>query len=142
MCHKSFQNAYISAQGWTLSPRDVRRLSKLLGDKKAEGLACGFNCGSPLSVGPAPGSYYIYGRANDPVFPPEDRIDYLMPSEEFHYSVNQYRCADLKALEQKLLQFPAGSTFSVAHTGSLVDGHGDWANIGAFLRTHGYSWKD
>ena len=95
-----------------------------------------------MSVGLAPSNYYIYGRVNDPVFPVEARIDYLMPMESFHYSVNQYRCANLKALEQKLLQFPPGSTFSVAHTGSLLDGHGDWINISTFLKSHGYSFRD
>jgi hypothetical protein len=136
------REAYVNARGWTLSPEDVNRLSKLIGDKKSEGLACAFSCGSQLSIGPAPGSYYIYGRVNDPVFPIDGRIDYLMPTEEFRYSVNQYRCADLKALEQKLLQFPAGSTFSVAHTGSLLDEEGDWTSISAFLRRHGYSFRD
>jgi len=95
-----------------------------------------------LSVGPAPGEYYIYGRFNEPVFPPESRIDCLMPAEQFHYSVNQYQCADLKSLEQKLLQFPAGSSFRVAHTGSLLDGNGDWTEIGAFLESHGYSFSN
>ncbi len=133
---------YVDAQGWTLSPEDVSSLSKLIGDKKRDGLACRFSCGSSLRVGPAPGSYSIYGRVNDPVFPVESRIDYLMPAEPFHYSINQYRCADLKALEKKLLQFPAGSTFSVAHTGSLQDGRGDWTNIRAFLKSHGYAFRD
>jgi hypothetical protein len=134
--------AYVNARGWTLSPEDVDSLSKLIGDKKREGLACTFSCGSPLSVGPAPGSYYIYGRVNDPVFPVESRIDYLTPLESFHYSVNQYRCADLKTLKQKLLQFPAGSTFSIAHTGALHDEMGDWNNISAFLKSHGYSFRN
>jgi hypothetical protein len=135
-------NAYVNAQGWTLSLEDVNNLSKSIGEKKREGLACTFSCGSQLSVGPGPGNYYIYGRANDPVFPAENRIDYLMPTEPFHYSVNQYRCADLKSLEQKLLQFPAGSTFSIAHTGDLHDGKGDWTNISAFLKSHGYLFRE
>ncbi len=49
--------AYVYAHGWTLSPGDVDRLSKLIGDKNREGLACTFSCGSPLSVGPAPGQF-------------------------------------------------------------------------------------
>ena len=134
--------AYVNAQGWTLSPEDVDSLSKLMDDKKRERLACTFSCGSQLSIGPAPGNYYIYGRVNDPVFPVDARIDYLMPTEPFHYSVDQYRCANLEALEQKLLQFPAGSTFSIAHTGDLHDGQGDWTNISAFLKRHGYSFKN
>ena len=134
--------AYVHAHGWTLSPGDVDRLSKLIDDKNREGLACTFHCGSPLSVGPEPGNFSIFGRVNDPVFPVDDRIDYLMPMEPFQYSINQYRCRDLKALEQKLLQFPAGSTFSVAHTGSVPDAEGDWTSISAFLKSHGYSFMD
>ena len=134
--------AYVNAQGWTLSPKDVNGLSTLIGNTESEGLACTFSCGSQVSVGPAPGNFNIYGRGNEPVFPVADRIDYLMPTQPFHYSVNQYRCADLKALEQKLLQFPAGSTFSIAHTGDLLDGERDWTNISAFLKSHGYALRN
>ena len=133
----SLIQAYTKADGWTLSPEDARNLSELLGDENTKGLACTFNCGSQVSVGPAPGSYYIYGRVNDPVYPPEHRIDYLTPTEPFQYQINQYGCRDLKSLEQKLLQFPAGSKFSFANTGSGQD-VGDWAAISAFLQSHGY----
>jgi hypothetical protein len=136
------RQAYVNAQGWTLAPEDVDNLSKLMGEKDLHGFACQFSCGCQISIGPAAGTYYIYGRVNDPVYPLQDRIDYLMPEEPFHYSVNQYSCADLKALEQKLLQFPAGSIFGVAHTGSLQDGNGDWTEIGAFLKSHGYSFRN
>jgi len=61
--------AYARAQGWTLSPEDVLNLRNLMGDKETAGLACTFSCGSQESVGPTPGSYYIYGKVNDPVFP-------------------------------------------------------------------------
>jgi len=134
--------AYTRAQGWTLSPEDVLKLKELLGDKETAGLACTFNCGSQESVGPAPDSYYIYGKVNEPVYPTQDRTDYLMPTEPYRYSINQYQCADLKSLKQKLQQFPAGSTFSVAHTGSLLDSWGDWTTIGEFLRSHGYSFRN
>lgn len=134
--------AYTRAQGWTLSPEDVLNLRKLLGDKETAGLACMFSCGSQESVGSAPDSYSIYGKVNDPVYPSEDRTDYLMPTEPYHYSIKQYQCADLKSLEQKVLQFPAGSTFSVAHTGGLLDGWGDSTAIGEFLRSHGYSFRN
>jgi hypothetical protein len=135
-------HAYVNAHGWTLSPEDEDRLSKLIGDKNREGLACTFHCGSPLSVGPAASNFNIVGRANEPVFPVDDRIDYLTPMEPFQYSINQYLCKDLKALEQKLLQFPAGSTFSVAHSGSLPDAEGNWTNVSGFLKTHGYAFKN
>jgi hypothetical protein len=134
--------AYVNAQGWTLSPEDVSSLSKLIGDKRTEALACTFSCGSSLSVEPSPGSYYIYGHVNHQEFRVEDRIDYLRPAEPFQYSVNQYRCADLKTLKQKLMQFPAGSTFRIAHTGDIDDGKGDWTNISAFLKSRGYSFRN
>jgi hypothetical protein len=135
-------DAFVTAHGWTLSPKDVDNLSNLIGKDESERLACSFSCGGQISIGPAPDNFLIYGRVNDPVFPAEARIDYLMPTESFYYSVNQYRCADLKALEQKLLQFPRGSTFSVAHTGSVPDGKGDWTNVSEFLRSHGYSFRN
>jgi hypothetical protein len=131
------RGAYVNAHGWTLSPEDVRKLSELLGARKTEGLACTFSCSSQLSVGHEPGNYYVYGRVNDPVYPPQSRVDYLMPTEPYVYQVNQYGCRDLKNLEQKLLQFPAGSKFSFAYTGSGQD-VGDWAAISGFLRSHGY----
>jgi hypothetical protein len=130
-------DAYVNAQGWMLSPEDVDRLAKLIGDEKAKDLSCRFSCGSPVSVGPGPGNYYIYGRVQDPVFPSEARIDYLMSEEPFHYSVNQYGCDRMEMLKQKLLQFPAGSTFRFANTGSGLD-VGDWTEISMFLRSHGY----
>ncbi len=133
--------AYANAQGWTLTPEDLDRLSKLIGDRKSKDLAGTFSCGSSISVGPAPANYVIHRRANDPVFPLDSRIDYLMPTEQFQYSVNQYRCANLKSLEQKLLQFPASSTFSFADTENGLD-QGDWTTISAFLRSHGYSIRD
>jgi len=133
--------AYERAQAWTLSPEDVGSLSGLIGEKKTEQLACTFSCGSQLSVGPAPGTYTIYSHATDRVFAPEYRIDYLLSTEPSQYSVNQYRCGTLKALKQKLLQFPAGSTFSFAHTGSGFD-QGNSTAISAFLRSHGYSVKN
>jgi hypothetical protein len=134
--------AFVNAHGWTLSPQDVDNLSKLIGKDEVERLACQFSCGGQISVGPSAGNFLIYGRVNDPVFPVEARIDYLMPEESIHYSINQYRCADLRALQQKLLQFPAGSSFSVAHTASLVDEVGNWPNISEFLKKHGYSFKN
>ena len=112
-------------------------LSKLIGENETGEIACRFSCGSQLGIGPVPGNFFIYGRIADPVYPSEARLDYLLPTEPFQYSVNQYRCADLKALKHKLLQFPAGSTFSIAHTGSGFDA-GDWPAIRSFLQSKGY----
>ena len=129
--------AYFHAHGWVLSPEDVRTLSELLGNKATEGLACTFHCGGEISVGPAPATYLIYGRVNSPVYAPDSRVDYLMPAEPYQYQVNQYDCRNLEDLEQKLLQFPAGSKFSFAYSGRGQD-VGDWPAISAFLRRHHY----
>jgi hypothetical protein len=131
------RDAYVNAHGWTLSPDDLDHFSQLFGLEQAHELACTFSCGSQLSVGPGPGNYYVYGRVNDPIYPPDNRIDYLMPTEPYQYQINQYGCRNLKSLEEKLLQFPAGSKFSFADTGSGQDA-GDWASISLFLRRHGY----
>jgi hypothetical protein len=131
------QEAFANAHGWTLSQGDAQRLTELMGSKTTEGLACNFSCGSPLSVGPGPGNYYVYGRVRDQVYPPDGRFDYLLSTEPYQYQINQYGCRGLESLEEKLLQFPKGSTFSFAHTGSGED-VGDWTAISAFLRNHGY----
>lgn len=136
------RDAYVNAQGWTLSPEEADSLLKLIGEKDRKGLVCAFNCDGQLGLGPAPGNYTIYGRVIGPVFPIEARIDYLMPMETVQYSVNQYQCTSLKALEQKLLQFPPGSTFSVAHTGLLFDEEGEWNTVGEFLKSHGYLFRN
>ena len=134
-------DAYVAAHAWILSPNDVDKLSRLVGKKEVEQAACRFSCGGEISVGPAPGKFLIFGHAQDPIFPVEARIDYLMPEEPIHYSIDQYGCGTLKCIEQKLLQFPAGSTFSIAHT-AAKDEQGDWTQISAFLKKHGYAFKD
>ena len=108
----------MTAHAWTLSPNDVDKLTKLVGMKAVEQTACTFSCGGEFSVGPAPGNFLIFGRAQTRYFAWTSRIDYLMPEEPAHYSIHQYGCSNLKCLEQKLLQFPKGSTFSFAHTAS------------------------
>ncbi len=130
-------HAFVEAHGWVLSPDDARRLSDLIGVKATEGFACTFACGSQVSVGPGPGTYLVYGRLTEPVYPPYDRFDYLLSTEPYQYQINQYGCRSLESLEEKLLQFPAGSKFSFAHTGS-ADDVGDWPAISKFLRSHGY----
>lgn len=135
-------DAFVAAHAWMLSPSDVDKLSNLVGKKDVEEVACRFSCGGEISVGPAPGKFLIFGRAQDPVFSAEDRIDYLMPEEPIRYSINQYGCSSLKALEQKLLQFPAGSTFSAARTANPTDDVGDWTSVSEFLKKHGYSFKN
>jgi len=130
------REAYLNAHGWVLSPEEVRTFLVLQGDKETQ-LACSFSCGGKLSVGPEPGTYYIYGRVSDPLYPPENRFDYLKPTEPYQYQINQYGCRDLESLERKILQFPPGSKFGFAYTGSGED-VGDWPAISAFLLSHGY----
>ncbi len=140
--HGRLFDAFVAAHAWMLSPSDVDKLSKLVGKKDVEQAACRFSCGGEISVGPAPGKFLIFGRAQDPVFPVEARIDYLMPEEPIRYSIKQYGCGTLKCLEQKLLQFPAGSTFSAARTANPTDDVGDWTSVSEFLKKHGYSFKN
>ena len=133
----SLRDAYMNAHGWMLSPQDVDKLYALLDEKDVKSMACNFNCHGLLSVGPGAGTYYIYGRVTDPLYPPNDRTEYLMSTEPYQYQINQYGCRNLESLEEKLLQFPAGSKFSFAYTGSGQD-VGDWAAISGFLHSHGY----
>jgi hypothetical protein len=104
-------------------------------------LACNFSCGSQISVGPNPDIYHIYSHVNDPVWPKESRVDYLTPEERLHYSVNQYRCADMKSLKEKLAQFPLGSTFDFAYDFSARD-QKELVEISDFLWSHGYKIRN
>ena len=90
-------DAFVAAHAWMLSPSDVDKLSNLVGKKDVEEVACRFSCGGEISVGPAPGKFLIFGRAQDPVFSAEDRIDYLMPEEPIRYSINQYGMLELES---------------------------------------------
>jgi hypothetical protein len=101
-------DAYAKGQGWMLSPEDSSAMQTLLGKNRVAQLACNFSCGSPISVGPNPDTYHIYSHVNDPVWPKESRVDYLTPEERLRYYVNQYRCADMQSLKEKLAQFPLG----------------------------------
>ncbi len=132
--------AFEAAQGWVLTPDDERKLLGVLDEETIKGLRCRFACGAPLSVGPEPGQYAIRSHPNPT---PEQRdnenesMEYLNSVEPLSYSINQYRCANLKALEEKLLQFPPGSTFLFGDEFSERD-RNELIEISNFLQTHGY----
>jgi hypothetical protein len=112
-------------------------MQALLGKEIPAQLACTFSCGSPISVGPNPGHYAIYSHVNRPQWDRSNRIDYLIPEERLQYSVNQYRCADMESLKEKLEQFTAGSTFEFAYDFSARD-QKELVEISDFLLAHGY----
>jgi hypothetical protein len=64
-------------------------------------------------------------------------MEYLNPTERLHYTINQYRCDNMKALKEKIAQFPAGSTFGFAWDFTAAD-RDEAMEIGTFLRSHGY----
>jgi len=133
-------STYEAAQGWVLTPRDEKQFLALLDQEVAQALRCGFRCGGALSVGPEPGQFTIISRPN-PTSEERDNEDesmeYLNSVERLGYSVNQYRCANLKALEEKLLQFPSGSTFLFSSDFSERD-RDELVGISNFLQKHGY----
>lgn len=129
--------AFAQSQSWILTPQDTAGLSKLVGKDAVDQLVCTFRCGSQLGIGPTAGNYCISIDLNDPVFPPED-TDYLKREEPLNYSIRQYQSKNVKALEQKLLQFPIGSSFSF--TGDLTKrDETERIEITDFLRNHDYS---
>jgi hypothetical protein len=130
--------AYERAQGWVLSPEEFNSMEALLGKQVTAQLSCQFSCGTTLGIGPGPGNFYIYGGAN-PAWT-RNEIEYLNPTERLRYSINQYSCPDMQALKQKILQFPAGSSFGFAYEFSGAD-RNELTEISDFLWTHGYKMK-
>jgi hypothetical protein len=133
-------SAFEAAQGWVLTPEDERRLRTLLGEDNVRGMQCRFSCGGSLSVGPGAQMFRIVGRQH----PTEEErantresMEYLNSPERLRYSINQYSCADLKAFKNKLLQFPAGSTFA-PYSGFSASDRDELKEIRGFLTEHGY----
>ena len=133
--------AFSGAQNWMLLPDEASRLQSLLGKDASYGLACAFSCGAQLGIEPAPATYYIYAHQNEPELPSESRIEYLKPAERMRYAINQYRCADMKSLKNKLLQFPQGSTFDFAWEFSGRD-RAEVIEITNFLQDHGFKFRN
>ena len=85
--------------------------------------------------------YLIYGNANQKFNRRPSPMEYLNPPERLHYSINQYNCGDLKTLKEKMLQFPADSTFGFTYWFTARD-RKEIEEIMAFLRSHGYHVED
>lgn len=134
---QALAEAFGRAQAWLLTPKESSDLQALLGSETTGGISCLFNCGASLSTNRAAAIYALYGRANKEWPRKASPVEYLNPAERLHYSINQYRCDDMKALKEKILQFPAGSSFDFAWDFTAAD-RDDIIEIGAFLRSHGY----
>jgi hypothetical protein len=137
--------AYLGAQSWTIKPEELGGLRALFGAEGMERLECGFICSRFVtSVSPsAPASYSVDRREYDAAIPePFDSAThpyfFKNAGEEQLYTIDsQYNCSGLKALKEKLLQFPVGSTFHVTARFSPLD-RKEKNEIGRFLRNHGY----
>jgi hypothetical protein len=104
-------------------------------------LRCRFQCGGSLSIGPGPGHFTIVGNPH----PTEEERDnaresmeYLNSTERLRYRINQYGCADLQTLKDKLLQFPAGSAFGFNPEDFSERDRNELVEIGNFLSEHHY----
>jgi hypothetical protein len=131
--------AYIKAQAWVLTPDESDRLAVLLG-KLAEPLFCTFHCGGSPAVSPAPANYVIYAAVNQPR-PLDEQPEYMNPRERLRYAINQYRCADIAALENKIVQLPAGSSFEFVNEFNAGD-RDEMVKISDFLWSHGYQVRN
>ena len=129
--------AYVAAQAWVLTPSEEQAVRKLIGQEQSDSTACHFHCGDQLSVFAHKGQFAIYSRANDASNRVAAPLEYLNSPERLRYSVNQYSCANMKALKEKLLQFPAGSEFVFAYDFTPRD-RDEIVEISDFLRQHGY----
>ncbi|MFZ3264689.1 MAG: hypothetical protein WA172_11875 [Terriglobales bacterium] len=134
---RQLATAYMRAQAWLLSPDEADRLQALLG-KMAAPLMCTFHCGGSPAIGPGP-AYFVLYSANNPRL--NDGPEYMNPAERLHYSINQYRCADMRALKEKILQLPAGSKFEFTYDFSAAD-QDELVEISGFLWSHGYKVRN
>jgi hypothetical protein len=123
---RALAGVFVGAQAWVLSPKESYSIEALLGKGMVSGYAA-------LGLAPTPGSYSIHGdrgwRSTSP-------MEYLNPVERLRYSVNQFRCDDMRALKEKRLQFPAGSTFSFGQEFTGAD-RDELVAISDFLWSHG-----
>lgn len=137
---QALARAFVSAQGWVVTPNDEAQLRSSLGDETVKQLQCGSGCDESLSITADSKRYYIDGQENAAWEQKENAdqsMEYLNPKERLQYSIVQYRCADLQALKEKLRQFPAGSTFFFADF-SARD-RTELVEINDFLKAHHYN---
>jgi hypothetical protein len=131
-----------SAQAWVLSPEEAARMEALLGKKTVSQLVCRFHCGASLGIGPDPAVYEIRSRISEDWRRRESPMEYLNPVERLHYSINQYWCADPRALQQKISQFPKGSTFAFTFPEDFTTrDREEITEAAGLLRKHGYKVK-
>jgi hypothetical protein len=132
-------SAYVRAQAWVLTPDEADRLTVLLGNL-AEPVFCTFHCGGSPANGPGPTNYAIYAVVSHPR-PLDEQPEYMNPRERLSYAINQYRCADIAALENKIVQLPAGSSFEFTYEFNAGD-RDEMAKISNFLWSHGYQVRN
>jgi hypothetical protein len=131
-------NVLGAAQAWVLSPEEADRLQALVGKETMSQLACGFSCGASYAIDNVPRHYGLYGYANRKFERRPSPMEYLNRQERLHYIINQYVCVDLKALKEKILQFPVGSGFEFTYEFTAADRE-EMVEIATFLRSHGYT---
>jgi hypothetical protein len=133
--------AFEAAQKWVLTPEDEKQLETLLDQETMKGLRCRFQCGGSLSVGPGPRHFTIIGNLN-PTVEERDNVresmEYLNSTERLRYRINQYGCADLQTLKDKLLQFPEGSIFGFNPADFSEMDRNELVEISHFLSEHNY----
>ncbi|MGA9043169.1 MAG: hypothetical protein WB421_21850 [Terriglobales bacterium] len=133
--------AFESAQEWVLTQEEEKQLETLLDQETMKGLRCRFQCGGSLSVGPGPRHFTIIGNLN-PTVEERDNVsesmEYLNSTERLRYRINQYGCADLQTLKDKLLQFPAGSIFNFNPADFSERDRNELVEISHFLSEHNY----
>jgi hypothetical protein len=127
------------AQAWVLSPDEAARMEALLGEETVSELVCRFHCGASFGINPGPAAYEIRSRITENWRRRESPMEYLNPMERLNYSINQYWCADPRALEQKILQFPRGSTFTFTFPDDFTArDREEIAETTGLLRKHAY----
>jgi hypothetical protein len=65
-------------------------------------------------------------------------MEYLNSTERLRYSINQYGCADLQTLKDKVLQFPEGSIFGFNPADFSERDRNELVAISHFLSEHNY----
>lgn len=134
LMRETLAQTFASAHGWILNPGDEKSLKDVIGDEAFSRLLCTIHCGTSIAVELRPASFGILGLPSSrwPDLPVNER--YMEPTGRLIYRINQYQCRTIQALEEKLLQFPAGSTFGF---GGDFD-EKEILEISEFLRNHGF----
>ena len=133
--------AFEGAQAWVLTEEESNQLQALLGKQTARQLSCWFSCGASFGTSPKPADYAIYAHPNLSYEQRESPMEYLNPTEQLRYSINQYHCADMRALKEKIMQLPAGSSFDLAN-GFTAGDRDILVEISDFLWSHDYKVRN